>query len=139
MRWVWALCLALLLCVVPARAVSTDRILEGQEDALGIEEMEREAEQQGGSAVYGESLDEGLQGLVETGKGEMFGIVRAGVRSATILFVILLLCGLAQTVYDAGGGEEIPVVSLAGALAVTVAAVADMSSLLGLGCTAMER
>lgn len=139
MRWMWALCLALLLCVVPARAVSTDQVLEGQEDALGIEEMEREAEQQGGSAVYGESLDEGLQSLVETGKGEMFGIVRAGVRSATILFVILLLCGLAQTVYDAGGGNEIPVVSLAGALAVTVAAVADMSSLLGLGCTAMER
>ena len=139
MRWLVMLCMVVVLCACPAHAMSSEQILEEQEDALGIEEVEREAEKQGGSAVYGQSLDEGLEGLVETGKGEMFGIVRAGVRSAVVLFLILLVCGVAQTVYDSSGGDEIPVVSLAGALAVTVAAVSDMSSLLGLGCTAVER
>ena len=139
MRWLAMLCVVMVLCACPARAISADEVLEGQEDALGIEEMEREAEKQGGSAVYGQSLDEGLEGLLETGKGEMFGIVRTGVRSAVILFLILLLCGVAQTVYDSSGGDEIPAVSLAGALAVTVAAVSDMNALLGLGSTAVER
>ena len=139
MRWLAMLCVVLVLCTCPARAVSPEEVLESQEDALGIEEVEREAQRQGGSAVYGESLDQGLEGLIETGKGEMFGIVRTGVRSAMILFLILLLCGVVQTVYDAGGGDEIPAVSLAGALAVTVAAVSDMNALLGLGSTAVER
>ena len=139
MRWLAMLCVVLVLCTCPARAVSPEEVLESQEDALGIEEVEREAQRQGGSAVYGESLDQGLEGLIETGKGEMFGIVRTGVRSAVILFLILLLCGVVQTVYDAGGGDEIPAVSLAGALAVTVAAVSDMNALLGLGSAAVER
>ena len=139
MRWLSMLCVVLVLCTCPARAVSPEEVLESQEDALGIEEVEREAQRQGGSAVYGESLDQGLEGLIETGKGEMFGIVRTGVRSAVILFLILLLCGVVQTVYDAGGGDEIPAVSLAGALAVTVAAVSDMNALLGLGSAAVER
>lgn len=139
MRWLTLVCLVVLLCVCPAQALTQEEVLEGQEDALGVEELEREAERQGGDAVYGQSLDEGLEGLLDTGKGEMVGIVRAGVRSAVILFIILLLCGLAQTVYDTSGPDEIPVVSLAGAMAVTVAAVSDMSSLLGLGCTAVER
>lgn len=139
MRWLAMLCVVVVLCTCPALAVSSEQVLKEQEDALGIEEVEREAEKQGGSAVYGQSLDEGLEGLVETGKGELFGIVRAGVRSAVVLFLILLVCGVAQTVYDSGGGDEIPVVSLAGAMAVTVTAVSDMSALLGLGCAAVER
>ena len=94
MRWLAMLCVVLVLCTCPARAVSPEEVLESQEDALGIEEVEREAQRQGGSAVYGESLDQGLEGLIETGKGEMFGIVRTGVRSAVILFLILLLCGV---------------------------------------------
>ena len=69
MRWVWALCLALLLCVVPARAVSTDQILEGQEDALGIEEMEREAKQQGAAPSMGRAWTKDSRAWWRRGRG----------------------------------------------------------------------
>lgn len=124
---------------LPARAAALDRAQAVQEDELGLGELERAAEEQGGTAEYGASLDEGLAGLIDTGTQELAGVVRRAVRSGVLILVILLFCGLADTVQEGAGGSRSPAVTLAGTLAVAAVAVADVSSLLGMGTGAIAR
>lgn len=122
-----------LLLIAPAQAVSMDQVLTAQEEAAGIGDLERAAEGSGGTAVYGETLDEGLADLLETGGRAAGGIIRSAVRSAVLLMVIVLLCGYGETVYETVGAGRVPAVPLAGALAITAVAAADVNAMLGLG------
>ena len=138
MRGVCCVVFVLIFTVLPARAATTQEVLQSQEETVGVEELEDAAKDAGGEAVYGESLDQGLNRLLETGNEELGGVIRRGVRSGVILLVILLVCSLGQTLYQVSGKEEIPAVTLAGTLGVTAAAVADVSSLVGMGRSAIE-
>ena len=77
--------------------------------------------------------------LVDTGTRELAGIVRRAVRSSVLILLILLFCGLAETVQEGAGGSPSRSVSLAGTLAVTAVAVADVNALLGMGTGAIAR
>lgn len=121
-----------------AFAVTPDEVLSGQEDALDVDELERAAERSGGTVDYGVGLDEGLEQLLDTGSGQIRGVTRRAVRSGVLLLVILLLCGVAETVYGTVGRLDLSAVPLAGALAVTAVAVTDVNSLLGLGRSAID-
>lgn len=125
--------LLLPLLVQPARAMSAEQVLSAQEEALEIGDLERAARDSGGSAVYGETLDQGLADLLETGTREAGGIIRSAVRSGVLLMVIVLLCGYGETVYSTVGTGRVPAVSLAGVLAIAAVAVADVNAMLGLG------
>ena len=96
-----------------------------REEDFGVSEVERSAAEQGGTAEYGAALDDGLAELVDTGTRELAGIVRRAVRSSVLILLILLFCGLAETVQEGAGGSPSRSVSLAGTLAVTAVAVAD--------------
>lgn len=140
MRWkltALLLPLALWALLLPARAMTMDEVLARQEEAVDIEGLKRAAEDSGSAAEYGADLDEGLNGLLDTGSEELGGIVRRAVRSGVLLLIILLFCAVAQTVYGTAGKEKLPVIPLAGTLAVTAVAVADVNSLLGLGVSAI--
>ncbi len=139
MKRLWLL-LPLLLTVLtlPASALSPEEIMTQQEEAAGVDELERSARQNGGTADYGTSLEEGLGEIIDTGSGELGGVIRRAVRSGVLLLVILLLCSVAQTVYETMGRGKLPAVPLAGVLAVTAVAAVDVNSLLGLGRGAID-
>ena len=110
-----------------------------REEDFGVSEVERSAAEQGGTAEYGAALDDGLAELVDTGTRELAGIIRRAVRSSVLILLILLFCGLAETVQEGAGGSPSRSVSLAGTLAVTAVAVADVNALLGMGTGAIAR
>ena len=110
-----------------------------REEDFGVSEVERSAAEQGGTAEYGAALDDGLAELVDTGTRELAGIVRRAVRSSVLILLSLLFCGLAETVQEGAGGSPSRSVSLAGTLAVTAVAVADVNALLGMGTGAIAR
>ncbi len=130
--------LLLLSTVLPAWGMSQEELMMRQEEVLRLDELERAASANGGTADYGIELEEGLAGLLNTGSREIRGVVRRAVRSGVILLVILLLCGLAETVQEGMGGRESQAVTLAGTLAVTAVTVADVNTLLGMGTGAIE-
>lgn len=127
-----------LMAVMPAAAAVPEEVLKEQEKAAGVDRLERSARQNGGAVDYGIGLDEGLAELLETGTGELKGIVKRAVRSGVLLLVILMLCGLADTMQGSLGAVRIPAVQLTGALAVTAVAAADVNSLLGMGRSAID-
>ena len=129
--------LALGLCL-PAKAFTPGEVQAMQEDALDIEGLEREAAAQGGTAEYGTSLDEGLAELIDTGTRELSSIIRRAVRSGVLILLIVLFCGLADAVQEGMGKSRSRATALAGTLAVTAVAVADVNSLLGMGTGAIS-
>ncbi|MEG1857441.1 MAG: stage III sporulation protein AE [Pseudoflavonifractor sp.] len=130
------LVLALSLC---GTAMATD-VISAQADALDLRGLELAAEDAGVGLALTPNInfDEGLQTILDTGSGEIFGIVRKALRSGTLLLVIVLLCGLADGMHEGLGGGSLDVVALAGALAVTAVAVSDVNSLIGLGRKALD-
>lgn len=136
MRWILAtLTIFFLLCSAyhSAGAVSVEETLRRQEDSLEIDELEDAANRAGGGAEYGETLDEGLLGLLETSAEAAGGILRSALRSGTLLVAVILLCGVGETVFVTAGTGELPVISAVGALAVATVAVSDVNAMLGLG------
>ena len=103
----------MLLLILPASALSAEEVLTQQEEVAGVDELERAADQNGGIVDYGTTLDEGLGELLDTGTEEIGGILRRAVRSGVLLLIILMLCGMAETVQDTVGKNKVPVVSLA--------------------------
>lgn len=137
----WPVLLAVMLALtlaLPAQAVSLEDALEQQEESLDLDGLQRSAEENGGMTDYGVSLDEGIAGLLDTGSQEISGVIRRAMRSGVLLLVILLLCGLAETVQEGAGQKEVQSVTLAGTLGVTAVAVADVNSLLGMGTGAID-
>ncbi len=129
------LILMLLALIIPVRAAE-DGVWE--EPIIDLDELERAAEDSGSEIDYGLTLDEGIGTLLDTGSREIHGIVRRAVRSGVLLLVILLLVGLADTAQDSLGARGGAAVTLAGTLAVTAVAVADVNSLIGMGAGALE-
>lgn len=113
-------------------------VVARQEGAVDVEGLERAARRNGGVVNYGIGLDEGLSELLETGTGELKGVFRRAVRSGVLLLSVLLLCGMADTMQKTCGKGKNPAIPLAGALAVTAVAAADVDSLLGLGRNAID-
>ncbi len=142
MRRLWAVLWAVLtLCVscVPAHALTGEEVLQRQEELLEVDELQRAAERDGSTAEYGASLDEGLGDLLDTGTQELGGVVRKAARSGALLLAILLFCALAESMGQDVGKGGARAASLAGTLAVTAVAVADVNSLLGMGTGAIEK
>jgi len=132
------LILILVMLTLPASASSIEEIVKQQEKAADVSELERAAHRYGGLTDYGVTLDDGLAELIDAGSEKLGGLVKRAVRSGVILLLILLLCSMADTMQLPSGKGKLPVTALAGALAVTAVAAADMNSLLGLGRTAIN-
>lgn len=135
------LVLLTLLCCGAQAAEKEDEVLSAQAEALDLHGLEQAAEEYGGGQVItpDTGLEEGLQAILDTGSDEVFGVVRKAVRSGVLLLVVVLLCALADGMKAAGQlGGGIDVVAVAGALAVTAVAVADVNTLIGLGREALD-
>lgn len=130
---------AALLLSVPAGAAETD-VYAAQKDALELDALEDAAgEYMEDFTLDDIDLDRGLQSILETGSGELPGVVRKAVRSCVLLLAVILLCALGEGFYVGESAQGLKAVSLVGALAVTAVAVADVNSLLGMGTQTLER
>ncbi len=129
--------LVLLALMAPARAADAGEGFQ-ERPIIDTDELQRAAEDSGSDVEYGIGLDEGIEALIDTGSAEIHGIVRRAVRSGVLLLAILMLVGLAGTVEDSLGEKGGLAVTLAGTLAVTAVAVADVNSLMGMGTGALD-
>ena len=143
MKWGGRLLLCLCLCLpavtIPARSVEESEIYAAQREALDLDGVEEAAEEyMGGLSLDGIDLDEGLQAVLETGSGELPGVVRKAVRSCVLLLAVVLLCGMAHSLSEGAGEAGLKMVPLVGSLAVTAVAVTDVNSMLGMGKRTLE-
>ena len=133
--------LAVLFLLGALATASAADVVDEQSQALGLDKLEQAAgEYSPGGDVAGIDLNDGLQDLLDTGSGEIMGVVRKAVRSGVLLLVVVLLCGLAEGAYaGAESGNSVQVVPIVGALAITAISVADVNSLIGMGRQALEQ
>lgn len=131
------LMVALTLWMLVGCACATD-IIESQWEALDTEGLEESAQEYMGDIVLDPTidLDEGLMSILDTGSGQVVGILRKGLRSGVLLLVVVMLCGLVEGT-TALGGQMVDVSSLVGALAITAVSVTDVNTLIGLGTGAI--
>lgn len=138
MKRILMILLTLLLLSAPA-ALAAD-VLEEQSEALELDKLQDAAGDYAPGDVAGIDLDEGLKNILDTGSGELMGVLRKAVRSGVLLLVVVLLCSLAQGAYvGAGNDDAVQVVPIVGAMAITAIAVADVHSLIGLGRQALAQ
>ncbi len=88
--------------------------------------------------LTGNSFSQGAAAILETGLGQLRGFLPPALKSGTLLLGVALVCGLAGAVKEELGGGSLDPVRLAGAVAVTAIAAADVHALLGLGSQALE-
>lgn len=136
------LCMLLLcLCLLsPVVLAASSEGLEEQSEALGLDKLADAAGEYGPSGNVAEAdLDGGLKEILNTGSAQLGGVVRKAVRSAVLLLTAVLLCSLAQGVFEVSGeGSNLQVVPMVGALAVTAISVTDVNSLIGMGQGVLE-
>ena len=132
------LALAVLLAR-PAQAAESD-VLVRQGEALELDKLtEAAGEYAPGDAGAQVDLNEGLQSILDTGSGALWGVVRKAVRSGILLLTVVLLCALGDGAYSGTGfGTSLEIVPIVGALAITAVAVTDVSSLIGMGRQALD-
>lgn len=132
--------LCLLLLTIPAAAAGTDEAAAAQWEQFGLERLEQTAQAElGGSEIALDGdWEDNLSALLDTGTAQIHGVARRAVRSAVLLLVIVLLCGLGEGLISAGTPLGVQVMPIAGSLAVTAVAVTDVNSLLGLGTGAIS-
>lgn len=117
-RRLWVLLAVGLLLIGGASAAD---VVEEQSQALGLDKLEQAAgEYSPPGEVADIDLNDGLKNLLDTGSGEIMGVIRKAVRSGVLLLVVVLLCGLAEgACAGAEGGNSVQVVPIVGALAIT--------------------
>ena len=89
-RYIIAIGAVLLLLSGLGSAAASD-VLAAQSEALELDELERAAEEYLPDADLeaGISLDEGIQAILDTGSGEIAGVVRKAVRSGVLLLTVV--------------------------------------------------
>ena len=112
--------MALLLVLAALTGTAAAAMPPVQSEALDLDGLQAAGEQwaPGVDLEEGLDLEAGLQSILDTGSGQVFGVVRKAVRSAVLLLTVVMLCGLAESFQDAAGGGE------TGGLAAVVGAIA---------------
>lgn len=131
-RMIWLLVLCLL--VAPCRAESlteqfgTDELIRaGQSYDVGVEFSTQP------------ELDRELGGFLDKVMQVLPGLVRDGLRCGLLILVVVLLSAVAQSAQGIGSVEQLPVAIMAGALAVTGLSAGNVSLMLGLGRSTIDR
>ena len=133
--------MALLLVLAALTGTAAAAMPPVQSEALDLDGLQAAGEQwaPGVDLEEGLDLEAGLQSILDTGSGQVFGVVRKAVRSAVLLLTVVMLCGLVESFQDAAGGEETGgLAAVVGAMAVAAIAITDANSLIGMGREALE-
>ncbi len=140
MKRILCLGVILFLFVTYASAQGED-VFEGQYDALGLEELERNkpSEAQDIEISRNISLDDGLKSAWDkfcTSIGDAF---RSGLGCVTVIMAVSLLCSAVSAMGSVADTPQLKnCVWLVGALAITAAAAGSIKSVIGLGSGAID-
>lgn len=139
-RKIFAAFLIILVAVltIPAHAAGPEEIAAEQENAAGVDRLKRSARQLGGTAEYGDSLEDGLSKLLKDGIGIVGTAARTAISSGLSILIVVFFCGVGETVYQTADSKKQSFIPLAGAVAVAAVAIADVDSMLGLGRNSIE-
>lgn len=134
-------CLVILLLALILAPVCGARE-EALWDELGMDELARAGRQYDAGVELSEEaqLDRGLERLLERAVEHLPGVLRKGLSSAVSLLVIVILCAMAEGLRAAGGERNgLNVCVMAGALAITAVSANEMSAMMGLGRSTIDR
>lgn len=138
-------CLAALLLCLPlaagtALASDAQEALDAQREALELDGLERSAQEylDGMDLTLDGDWEENLGKLLDTGTQQLWSVGKKAARSGVLLLVIVILCAIGEGLTPSGVEQGLPAAALAGALAVTAVAVADVHSLMGMGTAAID-
>ena len=130
-KWVILLAAALLLLTVRAQAAELPREVERalpREAEAVLEDVDLEGDN---------ALAAGLGAIWETLADKAGAVVRRQARGAVSVLLAAVLCGMAEGAWP---GEKVsPVVSMAGALSVSLTTAGSLEELMGLGVEAMRQ
>lgn len=110
-------------------------------DTLGTGNLEASAPEQvqeilGESGLgVGDDLDSALSKIGGYIKEKLTSILTSGVRSAALMLTIVILCSIAESVYDGAVASYVP---LGGVIAISAVAVGDLSSFIGLASQTLQ-
>ncbi|MCI8479169.1 MAG: stage III sporulation protein AE [Oscillospiraceae bacterium] len=144
MRINWTCFPSLLLTaavLIGPAAAAGEEILSAQADALELDRLQAAADRylDGSGPTQEMDWDQGLQTILDAGRAQAPAALQKAVHSGVLLLVIVLLCGVADGLQSGFGGGKIPdTVAVAGSLAITAVAAADVHALVGLGRGALE-
>ncbi len=80
------------------------------------------------------SLESGMEAILHSGSEQAGNFLQQAIRSAALILITALICGMVQMIYDSSGSNAVPnYVPLVGALAITLAASSNLTSLIGMG------
>ncbi|MCD8008596.1 MAG: stage III sporulation protein AE [Clostridiales bacterium] len=129
--------LLLLLCAPVCQAVD---VTEAQWDSIDTEALEDAASASGAELELNETfnLNEALGQLGDLLAGQLSAAVKDAVGSSGVLLLIVLFCEVAEGLSAIAGGAKRRT-AVIGTAAGTVVSVSDVSSLMELGKTAIER
>ena len=126
------ICVFLLLCLLLALPVF------GAEPSFPqVDELFSEAERYGVEETG--QLGQGVQGIIAAGLSQLGTMVRRSLSMGLKLLAVVLLCGLAESAVQDSAKDGVKAVEVAGALAVTMLTVNDMTAMIGMGREAIQK
>ena len=130
-----ALTLALTSCVLPTQAVD----LEGQLwEQMGTSALEDAADGTF-SVKEGTNLQKGLGVLASQASEQVDAVLHSAFRSAGFMLLVVLFCGVGSTLFQSGQSAMTRTADLIGVTVITLVAVSDTASMLGLGREAIDQ
>lgn len=130
-----------LLAVLMPMACATDEVEAAQWDAIDTQSIEDAAQDAGVGLKLGQDFDlqEGLAQVVSLMGETLQKAVGAATKSAILLLVVVLFCETVGMFFATAKGQAESITALVGALAVTTIAVTDVSSLIGMAQSSIQR
>ncbi|MDR1116807.1 MAG: stage III sporulation protein AE [Oscillospiraceae bacterium] len=149
MKRKYAVIICFLIIILPSGYLAADpsdgidEVIKGQFSAIPLEELQGQLPADARNIlddieIKGISLDDGLGKLINGSGGEVKGALASSLRSASVILIIMMLCGLAQSFYDAGSDKISGYIPIVGALAIAACAVTDITSFIGMGREMMD-
>lgn len=90
------------------------------------------------SIQKGVSFERGVNSILDKGSRQAGGILKSAARSAVSVLLIILCCGIAQSLYEAGSSAVPNYVTMVGALALSLTVSSELTSFIGLGKSLIE-
>lgn len=113
-----------------------EEVWEEQKEALDADKIETESQDYtNGMTVDSADLNTGLQSLLESGSAQAGSVLQKALRSGVVLLILVMLCQVTDGFFTEGTPD---VIYLGGAVAVTLTASSDLTTMVGLGQSAIE-
>lgn len=114
--------------------------LTGQAHAVELPETLTDRVPDAAADIAGTDFQQGLTSLLDTVQGSLFGLVRQGMAGVVRLLMVLLLCGIGESLLQPlREKSSLNYVTLAGTAAIVTVAAGDLNTMMGLGVETMNQ